>query len=154
MAKAKPVKDKPEELKARAVADENQKLTVLGLYDKKMIKAKKARDFAAGEYFQTQFKKLKSSVEGPFKRLQTMVAEAKAKNFETKKDLAPITKETKELSNAVNELDAWTYPMRVDCLELEKYVNTYSNDFLFEKDMTEIAIWDHGKGIVKVEKRK
>ena len=145
--------EKTKEMKGRAHADQKGKETVLGLYDKKLARAEEARNFASEPYFQKVFKALKSSVDGAYKRLQD-ACKLKPSKLEVVADLAPYTKAMTELKVAVKELDTWTYPARRDCLELESYCDQFSNDKLFEKEMTKIAVWDHEKGAVRIEPRK
>ncbi len=156
MSSKKAVKEKAEkkkEMAGRAKADSNAKLSVLGVYDKKLAKAKEAKRFAADPYFQKVFKSLKSAVDGAYLRLQKACKEKPSK-LEVVADIAPYSKAMNELKKAVVELDMWTYSCRRDALELHSYCDTYSNDKLFEKEMLSVAVWDHEKGAVTIEKRK
>lgn len=146
------VKNKDEEIEARSAVDQANQATILGRYEKKLEIAKKARDFVAQEYFQKEFKSRQSAVDGAYKRLQD-ACKGKAHKLETKEDLKPYTEAMNDLKNAVARLDEWTYPARRDCLELETFMNHYTDAPLFEKHMTQIAKWNHDQGRVEITKR-
>lgn len=147
---------KTKELKGRDAADKKHKITVLGLYDKKLATAKKARDFAAEEYFQKNFKERQKSIvktKEEFDLAQAAYAK-KPKQIGLMEDLAPIGKAYKALVDATKNMEAFTHDVRRDSQDLANFVNQYTNDTLFEKEMTETSLFDQEKGVVVIEKRK
>lgn len=148
--------EKAKELKGRDAADKKHKMTVLGLYDKKVAVAKEARDFAASDYFQKNFMARQKAIVNAKKEFDLSHADydKNPKQIGRVADLSPIGKTYKALVDATKDMEAFTHDVCRDAQDLDNLCKEYSNDTLFEKEMTETCYFNQVKGIIVFEKRK
>lgn len=146
----KKARNKSEEREIR----EEQEIDVIGVgYRKMLAKAEKARDIAASEYWQTGFQNRHSKVEAALKRVQECLKGAKAKNYDTVKDVADIKKHVEGLRLAVEAKDLFCFDVKFDALELETFCKGH---VIFRESaaLEKTAKFNNELGIVEFSKNK
>lgn len=147
---AKKAKNKKEELDARKAIDNKN---VLGKYDELLECCKAARDFLGGAYAQKCIKVRMTAVNNSYKEF-IKATQITPDKIETKEDLKPLTKPLKDLKDAVDRLDEFTFDARRDVLALQAHMNKHDDAPLLCKEMKQAASWNGKKGIVEIKKIK
>jgi len=137
--------------KEKELRDKGQIDIITDSYQKLLKKAETARDHSTHEHFQIGFQNRNDKVIQALKRLNGVVKNAKAEDFDVIEDANDIKKFTLELRKAVDDKDAHCADIKFDCKELQEFCIGHD---LFKKEskINKTAKFNNKTGLVEMSK--
>ncbi len=144
---------KKKEQDQRAQIDAKNKVSVMGLYDKKLKNVKAARTLSADPCWLGGFKNRSKRRDDSLKSLKNFL-EINGHELQTKDDLKEFNGHVKNLKEAIDDVNEHTRDLKAVVEELQEFVKSYDDAPLFFNEITENADFDLKTGAVKILKIK
>lgn len=144
---------KKKEQDQREVIDAKNKISVMGLYDKKLKNVKEARTLSVDPCWLTGFKN-RSKRRDDLKKSLKKFLEIEGYELQTVEDFKEFNGYYKNIKEAVDDVNEHTRDLKGVVEELQEFVKSYDDAPLFFDEIKENADFDLKTGAVKILKIK